>query len=64
MPRTYDHHPISHWADVAVNHALQEHRVAGTSIRDFSEKDCVPKLFIQRHYEKGGKSKVGRKRDF
>lgn len=38
MPRTYEHHPIWHWTDVALNHALQEHKVAGTSITDLSKK--------------------------
>ena len=61
MLKTYEHYPISHWTDVALNHALQEHRVAGTSIRDLSKKYEVPKSTIQRHIKKGGKSKVGRK---
>ena len=64
MPRTYEHHPICHWTDVALNHALQEHKVAGTSIRDLSKKCSVPKSTVQRHIKKGGKSKVGRRTVF
>ena len=64
MLKTYEHYPISNWTDVALNHAFQEHRVAGTSIRDLSKKYGVPKSTIQRHIKKGGKSKVGRKTVF
>ena len=48
MPRAYEHHPISQWTDVALNHALH-YRVAGTSIRDLSKKYDVPKSTMQRH---------------
>ena len=61
MPRTYEHHPICHWTDVALNHALQEHKVAGTSITDLSKKYGVQR---QRYIKKGGKSKVGRRTVF
>ena len=64
MPRTYDYHQICHWTDVELSHALQEHKVAGTSIRDLSKKYGVPKSTIQRHFKKGGKSKVGRRTVF
>ena len=47
MPRTYEHRPVCHWTDVALSHALQERKVAWTSIRDLSKKCGVPMLTIQ-----------------
>ena len=61
MPRTYEHHPICHWTDVALNHTLQEHKVAGTSITDLSKKYGIQR---QIYIKKGGKSKVGRRAVF
>ena len=60
----WKHHQISHWTDVALNHALQQDRVAAASIRDLSKKYGVPKSTIQRYIKKSGESKVGRKTIF
>ena len=62
--RIYKPHPITHWTDAVLRHALEECQQAGTSIRKLEKKYGVPKSTLNWHIKNGNKRKVERKNVF
>ena len=57
----YKSHPITHWTDTVIRHALEKCQQAGTSIRKLEKKYGVPKSTLNQHIKNGNKCNLEEK---